>query len=622
MFDSRNSFNKSPVGAVKEGTRIHFKITVPRYLSCNEAVLIIEKEDTRERFLRGMFWCGKDDKKDEEWWECHFTPQTTGIYFYYFEIKTSRGRMSLYRGVCKNEIGKVSNGKKWQQTVYSKDFKTPDWLSGGIMYQIFPDRFYRSDKGNTYLYPDRKLHSNFHDIPDWLPNSAGKITNSDYFGGNLKGITEKLPYLKDLGVTCIYLNPIFEAHSNHRYNTANYSIIDPLLGDEDDFTELTDECKKLGIKLILDGVFSHTGSDSIYFNREGRYGMGGAYNDKKSPYYSWYNFRKWPEDYECWWNFDTLPNTNETNPHYNNYINGEGGIVESWIKKGASGWRLDVADELPDEFLDTLYERVKKTDPEAIVLGEVWEDASNKMAYGTLRRYLLGDQMDTVMNYPFRDAILGFLDGDHASLCMETIESIVENYPPECTRLLMNHIGTHDTERAVTHLSGKYRDYFTRDEQSKFTLNSEERVIAHKKMKLATLMQFTLPGVPCIYYGDEVGLEGGRDPFNRAFYPWGNENQTLLEWYKELKDLRNSSELFKEGLFKNVYSHGDIISYERYSLDETGKIKEELFFAINRSGKDVKLPVDFTGTPETIMGENYSEIFTLPPYGFSVLKIK
>ena len=389
------------------------------------------------------------------------------------------------------------------------------------------------------------------------------------------------------------------------------------------YTVFIDECcKKYGIKLILDGVFSHTGSDSIYFNRECRYGMGGAYNDKKSPYYSWYSFRNWPEDYESWWNFDTLPNTNETNPHYDNYINGKGGIVETWLNKGASGWRLDVADELPDDFLDNLYKRVKETDPEAIVLGEVWEDASNKMAYGALRRYLLGEQMDTVMNYPFRDAILGFLDGEHASLCMENIESIVENYPPECTRLLMNHIGTHDTERAVTHLSGKYRDYFTREEQAKFTLNSEERVIAHKKMKLATLMQFTLPGVPCIYYGDEVGLEGCRDPFNRAFYPWGNENLSLLEWYKELRDLRNSSELFKEGLFKNVYSHGDVISYKRYNLDENGKVKEELFFAVNRSGKDVKLPVDFTGTPKTLMGENYSEKFTLPPYGFSVLKIK
>lgn len=621
MFDSRNSFNKNPVGAVKEQTRIHFKITIPRYLSCNEAVLIIEKEDTRERFLRGMFWCGKDDKKDEEWWECHFTPEKTGIYFYYFEIKTSRGRMSLYRGVGKNEIGKVSNGRKWQQTVYSKDFKTPDWLAGGIMYQIFPDRFYRSENGSTFLYPDRKLHDNIHDIPDWQPNKEGKITNSDYFAGNLKGIMEKLPYLKNLGVTCIYLNPIFEAHSNHRYNTANYSIIDPLLGSEEDFRELAEECEKSGIKLILDGVFSHTGSDSIYFNREGRYGVGGAYNDKKSPYYNWYSFRSWPEDYECWWNFDTLPNVNETNPHYNEYINGKGGIVESWLQKGAFGWRLDVADELPDEFLDNLYKRVKETDPEAIVLGEVWEDASNKKAYGTLRRYLLGGQMDTVMNYPFRDAILGFLDGDHASLCMETIESIVENYPPECTRLLMNHIGTHDTERAITHLSGKYRDYFTREEQAKLTLNSEERVIAHKKMKLATLLQFTLPGVPSIYYGDEVGLEGCRDPFNRGFYPWGNEDSSLLEWYMELKDLRNSSSIFKESRFKNVHSHGDIMSFRRFTEDEKGNKLEEIFVAVNRSCKEIRLPVEFNA-PKTLLGEEYKDNFTLPPYGYTVLKIK
>ena len=621
MFDSRNSFNKSPVGAVKEGTRIHFKITVPRYLSCNEAVLIIEKDGSCERIVRGMFWCGKDDKKEEEWWECHFTPEKIGIYYYYFEIKTNRGRMSLYRGVGKNEIGKVSNGRKWQQTVYSRDFKTPDWLAGGIMYQIFPDRFYRSDKAHTHLYPDRKLHSNFHDIPDWLPNSEGRITNSDYFGGNLTGIKEKLPYLKSLGVTAIYLNPIFEAHSNHRYNTADYSKIDPLLGSEEDFTELCKECEKEGIKIILDGVFSHTGSDSIYFNREGRYGKGGAYNDKNSPYYNWYNFKSWPEEYECWWDFDTLPNTRELDPRYNEYINGKGGIAERWLKKGASGWRLDVADELPDGLLNNLYKRVKETDPEAIVLGEVWEDASNKMAYGVHRRYLLGGQMDTVMNYPFRDAILGFLDGDHSSLCMETIESIVENYPPECTRLLMNHIGTHDTERAVTHLSGKYREYFSRDEQAKFTLNSEERVIAHKRMKLATLLQFTLPGVPSIYYGDEVGLEGGRDPFNRAFYPWGNENQNLLEWYTELKNLRYSSDIFKECYMRNVYSHDHIMSFKRYLTDNKGNITEEIFVAVNRSAKERKVPVKLTD-PVTLLGESYKEDFTLPPFGYTVLKTK
>ena len=451
MFNSRSRKYRDPLGAVEEGTPVHFRITLPRELSCSAAHLVIQREGSQNQVL-DLFWCGMNGN-NQEWWECHFIPQASGLYFYHFEIRTQRGSQRISKGFAGDGI--FGGNNQWQLTVYQKGFQTPGWLEGGVMYQIFPDRFYKSGTPKGEIPYGRTFHQNWEDQPNWAPNAQGKITNTDFFGGDLKGIEEKLPYLKELGVTCLYCNPIFESHSNHRYDTADYSKIDPLLGNEEDFRSLCQAAKKLGIQVMVDGVFSHTGSDSVYFNREGRYPTQGAYNSQQSPYYPWYSFRQWPNAYECWWNFDTLPNVKETNESYNQYINGEQGIVRKWLKAGASGWRLDVADELPDPFLDNLTAAVKAENPDALVLGEVWEDASNKTAYGVRRRYLLGKQLDTVMNYPFRDAILGFLLGGDPRNFAETVESICENYPPQCLRLLMNHIGTHDTERALTVLGGE-----------------------------------------------------------------------------------------------------------------------------------------------------------------------
>lgn len=610
MFNSRDPLYRSPTGAVKKGTKVHFKITLPRNLTCSAALLIVEKDGGGKDILE-LFWCGMNGS-DKEWWECHFTPEESGLYFYYFEARTNRGHMSLYKGMG-GSANTSASGSRWQLTSYDEDYTTPDWLSGGLMYQIFPDRFFNSGSQKQHVPTDRKIHSEWGGQPDWKPDEKGKITNSDYFGGDIKGITQKLPYLKSLGVTCVYLNPIFEAHSNHRYDTADYSKIDPLLGSESDFQELCEKACRMGIRVIIDGVFSHTGSDSIYFNREGRYHTLGAYNSKESPYYPWYSFKNWPEEYDSWWNFDTLPNVKENNPEYSSYINGDSGIIRKWIQSGASGWRLDVADELPDEFIDSLRKAAKAENPESLILGEVWEDASNKSAYGSRRRYLLGRQLDTVMNYPFRDAILGFLNGEHSSLCMEKVETILENYPPQCIRLLMNHIGTHDTERALTVLAGAPPGSRGRDWQAAERLSKEQRETGVSKLRLASLLQFTLPGVPCIYYGDEAGMEGYRDPFNRGCYPWDNPDDDLISWYKRIAKLRHSHPMFSGINFRSVYAHGPIFAFERYDNNE------RLFIAVNRSDNNAEVPVKLTN-PVHIMGANYSGDFKLPPYGFTVLK--
>ncbi len=623
MFHSRNPKYRAPTGAVEAGSPVHFRITLPRELSCSAARLIMEREGD-PAIIQDMFWCGMNGE-NREWWECDFTPEDTGLYFYQFEASTCRGVQRLSRG----ERGWAVFGGtwRWQLTVYQAGFETPSWLEGGVMYQIFPDRFFKSDQEKAGLPAGRTYHQDWYEQPDWRPNQQGRVTNSDFFGGDLRGIAEKLPYLKSLGVTCIYLNPVFESHSNHRYDTADYSKIDPLLGTEEDFTALCQAAADLDIQVLIDGVFSHTGSDSVYFNREGRYAAAGAYNSQESPYSSWYCFHNWPDQYESWWGFDTLPNVNETNESYNEFINGEDGIVRRWLRAGASGWRLDVADELPDPFIDKLSAAAKAEDPEALVLGEVWEDASNKAAYGVRRRYLLGGQLDSVMNYPFRDAVFAFLLGGDPKAFAEAVENIVENYPPQCLRLLMNHIGTHDTERALTVLGGEPAGSRGREWQSGQKLSQRQREVGVARLKLASMLQYLLPGVPCLYYGDEAGLEGYRDPFNRACYPWGREDAELLDWYRALGKMRaEQKSILARGGYRTLRAEGNLLVMERYRLsvreDLDQVFRDSLLLVVNRSERPqsiMGLKLNLAGG-QLVMGDPLGAVSVLRPYGCTLLK--
>ena len=502
IFHSRQDCYRSPVGAVEEGTPVHFRICLPRSLGCHAAYLCVQQDGGNlEHF--SMFWCGMEGT-DHEWWECHYAPRQPGLYWYRLRADTQSGVAPIGRGAYGEGI--LGSNAMYQLTVYQKSFSTPDWLRGGIMYQIFPDRFASSGEEKIGVPHGRTLRKDWGGQPEWRPNQQGKVTNSDFFGGDLKGIAQRLDYLSSLGVTCIYLNPIFESHSNHRYDTADYSRIDPLLGEEADFRRLCAAAAQRGIRILLDGVFSHTGSDSVYFNRQNRYPTLGAYQSQESPYSSWYQFHRWPDQYDSWWGFETLPEVKETDASFDQFINGPEGIVRYWLRAGASGWRLDVADELPDGFLDNLRTAVKAEKPDAVVMGEVWEDASNKESYGSRRRYLLGRQLDSVMNYPFRDAILSFVREGDGRRAMEGILTVTENYPPQVVHLLMNHIGTHDTERAITILAGEPSQNRGREWQAAARLTEEQRRLGLARMKLASFLQYTLPGVPCIYYGDEAGV--------------------------------------------------------------------------------------------------------------------
>lgn len=578
LFNSRDPLFRTPFGAVIEGTPVFMRIRLPRNWGCSGAQLMISR-DAHPQEVWDMFWAGMADA-DHEWWDIHYTPTAAGIYWYGFQLQLALGTGWLIRQADGTAAYSYeTTAPLWQLTCYEADFTTPDWLAGGIFYQIFPDRFAASGQEKANIPADRVLHSTWEEEPAWEPDAQGRVWNNDYAGGDLAGITEKLDYLASLSVTCLYLNPIFEAHSNHRYDTADYTRIDPLLGEEKDLTRLTAEAKKRGIRVVLDGVFSHTGADSIYFNREGRYPTEGAYNTPASPYASWYNFKNWPHEYHSWWGFDTLPEVDELSPHFMDYIAGEEGIIARWLRCGVAGWRLDVADELPDEFIDALRRRVKATDPAALLLGEVWEDASNKESYGHRRRYLLGQQLDSVMNYPFRQAIFLFLLVGGRQTFFNHVMTVVENYPPPVLRLLMNHIGTHDTERALTVLGGEPGRGRDRRWQAAQTMSPAQRELGLKRLRLATLLQFALPGVPCIYYGDEAGMAGYQDPFNRGTYPWGREDTALVDWYRRLGAARKGCAALAEGSLTPIDSGEDVVCFLRQDKGST------LLCAVNRSGR-------------------------------------
>ena len=527
-FDSQKLFYRTPFGAVEQGTTVHFRILLPRAERSKYTELCVKYDyDYNWEYIK-LIWCGAFDDTTEIW-ECEFTPDRVGLYWYGFRLQTPTGNRYLQPAdAYKISTIEDSPGRSWQLTCYKKGFETPKWPVGGVMYQIFPDRFNFSGEEKKLTRTDFTRNKDWYSLPVWQPNENGEITNSDFFMGDLKGITQKLDYLESLGVSCIYLNPIGEAYSNHRYDTGDYSHIDPILGTEEDFVELCRKAKARGIHVINDGVFSHTGSD------------------------------------HSWWGFYTLPEVIETSPAFNEYINGEDGIVRKYMRLGNSGWRLDVADELPDEFLENLRNSVKAENPEAIVIGEVWEDASNKESYGARRKFLLGYQLDSVMKYVFRGAIIDFCRGQDARYTMATIMSVIENYPRPVLRVLMNSLSTHDTERVLTLLAGEPLNGRDREWQAKTKMSKEQREYGLKLLKIAAAMQFTLPGFPCVYYGDEAGLEGYKDPFNRCCYPWGREDKEMVEYHARLGKLRASCSALWDGEFINAYAQGKRLAYIRH----------------------------------------------------------
>ena len=524
-------------------------------------------------------------------------PARPDLLWYHFRFWREDGT-----GCLLDKTGYRSDGQavSWQLTVYQES-RTPGWFGAGVTYQIFPDRFCRlSVPDPKDLIGRRWVHRDWDDSPEWRPDPDGEIRNRDFFGGTLAGITSKLDDLKALGVTTLYLCPIFESASNHRYNTADYTRIDPMLGTNEDFETLCKEAAKYGIGIVLDGVFSHTGSDSRYFNREGRYGEGGAYRDPNSPYRSWYDFDpKYKGGYRSWWGFETLPEVNEENPSYVEFITGKGGVIDTWLRRGAAGFRLDVADELPDAFIEKIRAAVKRVSPEKFLLGEVWEDATTKYGFGHRRTYLLGKGLDSVMNYPFKNAVLDFVKGKPAEQAMTEILTICEHYPAPAINTALNFLSTHDTERALTVIADEPANGRGREWQSGRNVSGEAYEEGMLRLRMAYAIIYTLPGLPCLYYGDEIGMQGYRDPFNRGYYCWDSHEERLKPVLAQLAQLRHSCEAFRTGALRVLRAEGGVLHYQRVGVTETAEIivnrSEHIIVEPLASGKHTEVnPMGFT----------------------------
>lgn len=609
-YDSRDPRYKTPYGAVASGTQVQFTLRPPRAETYSHASMTARFESRHdETILVKMPWQGHDLGQDLFSVELDTTGYV-GLIWYSFRLDKLGG--------AKQELG------PYQLTVYDGEEEVPAWFGEGVTYQIFPDRFNRSKLPDPEgLVGGRWVHQSWEEFPEYRPNDYGEIRNRDFFGGDFQGVIDKLDYLKSLGVETIYFNPIFEAAENHRYGTADYSRVDPMLGTNEDFSRLCREAHRRGMRVMLDGVFNHTGFVSRYFNGDGFYPEAGACQSWDSPYRSWFNFTQWPQKYDSWWGIYSLPAVNENDPGYRDFIfASEDSVVRRWLRAGADGWRLDVADELPDDFVHGIHEAARAEKPDAVVIGEVWEDGSTKVAYGVRRKHILGGHCDGLMNYPLRSAILSFFQGGGGESFVKGMETIRENYPPFAFYSAMNSLDTHDTPRLITLLGagGEYRDQ-SREWRAQFRLSPRQKNRGRALLKAAALLMFCFPGSPTVYYGDEVGMEGFEDPFNRQTYPWGYEDQELLEWYRALGRLRRRHQALRRGSIRYHCGRGPLLAFFREWEEE------RLLCAFNAGDEERAITVD-EGTPRPILGQagfvQSDGVFTLilPPRSGVVFSLK
>ena len=546
IFNSLDSQYKTPRGPLQNGEKLFLRIKIPKFYHPWEVKVIFNEFMEKERvFVKDMEYEGDD--YDNYIFKLEINDLSINIYHYYFTF-TCFGQKKFIKK-CENswegQVLDYNASINWQLTVY-EPIKTHPNMRKGIMYQIFPDRFYKSEL--TKDLPTDRIYRQWGEMPYYDDEIIGK----DFFGGNLKGITEKLIYLKKLNVSAIYLNPIWESQSNHRYDTSDYENVDPVLGTMEDLKNLIEKAHLLGMIVILDLVLNHTGSDSIYFNKNNRYPDEGAYNKYDSKYHNWYFFHGDRDHYDSWWNHITLPKLNQNNPELLKYVfEIKEGIIDKYYETGADGFRVDVADEYQNHFLVKLYEASKRNRDEVVIIYEVWENASNKCNYGHRMNYLLGNQLTSVMNYPVRDALLAYIryGGEHwANILRKTLISIfIEDYPKEIARALMNFLSTHDSIRAITKLAGpEVNDRNRKWQVQNDKLTPYEYRLGRQRLLISYLIIYFLPGIPSIYYGDEIGMSGMKDPFCRKCFTWDRIDKKIFVIMKSFGKFRKSNEDFFE----------------------------------------------------------------------------
>jgi len=602
--DSRDPLYRTPGGAVKAGTAVklrlrtfHDDVTRVRArvydLNANAAQLLeLHRAASDVSCYQGGlgshtcdFWAVTlpNSQPDVLWYRFVVTDGTDVDYY-----ADDTAALDGGRGAMTDD----EQDRSWALTVYDPSFTSPAWARDAVVYQLFPDRFRNGSKGNDPKTGDTRYDDpvlalpwntlpegycrNYGDAdsscpwrfdttpPDWSPTKEGP-RGRDYFGGDLKGVIDKLAYLSDLGVTAIYFNPIFDGGSNHGYDTQDYYSIDKYYGSLGEWKKLAKEAKQRGIRLILDGVFNHMSSDSPLFDRYHHYDTTGACESLASPWRQWFHFFNdnvpcgAPGDYEGWFGFDSIPVLTKSRADVQSYfLTGPDSVTKHWLRDGASGWRLDVMGDssFPDGYWESFRSVVKQTDPNALILGELWQKDS------TLLGHLLGDRADSTMNYRLRDAVLGLLSPSPydskgfadsgqsltASQFAARIASIREDYPDAAYYSSLNLLDSHDTERILWTLTPGAETRAARERNAGNVAEGKAR------LRLASLIQYTMPGMPTVYYGDEVGLTGDDDPDDRRTYPWadlgGSPDGQLRNHYKALAALRSASDVLTRGDFR------------------------------------------------------------------------
>ncbi|MEG0765485.1 MAG: glycoside hydrolase family 13 protein [Pseudoflavonifractor sp.] len=583
-FDPRDLRYKAPYGAVPAGTLTEFTLRPLRqrgYIGGRITARLEARGDFR--LEAPLCWSGLEGSRDL-FSGCLDTGDYVGLCWY---------SLRLFR-----LDGSLDETPELQLTVYDGGETVPAWFGAGMSYQIFPDRFCRT----RVPFPEglvggRWVHSNWEEGPEYRPDQKGEIRNRDFFGGNLAGVMEKLPYIKSLGTETIYFCPIFEAAENHRYGTADYEKIDPMLGTNEEFTALCAAAHRLGMRVMLDGVFNHTGFVSKYFNGDGFYPEPGAYQRQDSAYSDWFSFQHWNDKYSAWWGIYSMPTTNKNSPSWLEYITGENGIIRSWLRAGADGWRLDVADELPDFVVHAIHAAARAERKDAVIIGEVWEDGSTKIAYSVRRKHVLGGHCDGLMNYPFRNALMAFLLGGGGENFKEELETLREHYPKFATYSAMNALGTHDTPRILTLLgTGNAATGKTKAWRADYRMTPEERSRGLARLRLGAMVLFAFPGSPTLYYGDEAGMEGFEDPFNRQTFPWGHEDLDLTAYFTALGRARQKLEALRGGDIAYVRAEGHVLAFTRSLGGQT------VLCAVNAGNRSEVLTLPWTGTAQDPLG--------------------
>jgi glycosidase len=604
--NTRDDLYRVPWGAVTTGTPVTLRfrtyhndvtdVTVRVWSTAAGAQTLVPME---------LVATTDDDPYGYDWWQATLPAQDDLTVLYYRFIVRDGSDQDFYEDDDLFDGGwgtpyDESPDYSFQIDVYDPAFETPDWMKDAVVYQIFPDRFYNGHQGNDPTLSDPTVYDNpvlvkaWDELPEGYCRAYEGVTcdegplGRDFFGGDLKGVRQKLDYLQDLGVTAIYFNPIFMAPSNHLYDTTDYYEIEPYFGPYGQYVSLLEHAEQQGIHLILDGVFNHTSSDSLYFDRYSRYKTVGAFESQDSAFYNWYTFYQWPDDYNSWWGFDSLPVLTEIQ-EVRDFIYGDGdSVARYWIERGAAGWRLDVAPDKSHGWWQEFRPAVKSTNPEAIIIGEIWDDASP---------WILGDEFDSTMNYRFRRAIIGFVNGDtndpnqgfirdlNPDQFNSVLQSIKEDYPPPAYETAMNLVGTHDTQRILWALTPGARN---REDKEFNDINLAE---GKAKLKLLAIMQMTMPGAPTIYYGDEAGLTGDTDPDDRRPFPWGNEDLDLLDHYQTLISLRHEHSFLRTGSYDRLYTHNDDGTYAYGRKDASGAA----VVAVNRDTAAHDLAIDLNG---------------------------